>query len=131
MKKKYQGFDRRKFVRLDYVSPLVYKICKKENIDKLLKGNTSNISESGILCNMEDKVNEDDILWLSFDKETIEFCKKLEETSLVYQGGVVGKVVRVEQKEDGKYNVGIRFITREEYNSTHIYPQIYFLDEKN
>lgn len=131
MKKKYQGIDRRKFVRLDYVSPLVYKICKKENIDKLMKGNTSNISESGILCNMEDKVNEDDILWLSFDKETIEFCKKLEETSLVYQGGVVGKVVRVEQKQDGKYNVGIRFITREEYNSTHIYPQIYFLNEKN
>ena len=131
MKKKYQGIDRRKFVRLDYVSPLVYKICKKENIDKLLKGNTSNISESGMLCNMEDKVNEDDILWLSFDKESIEFCKKLEETSLVYQGGVVGKVVRVEQKQDGKYNVGIRFITREEYNSTHIYPQIYFLDEKN
>jgi c-di-GMP-binding flagellar brake protein YcgR len=131
MDKKYSGADRRKFVRLDYVNPLVYKICKKETIDRLLKGYTSNISESGILCNINDKVDEDDILWLSFDRETIEICKKLEETSLVYQGGIVGKVVRVEKKEDGRYNVGIKFITREEYNSTHIYPQIYFLDEKN
>ena len=58
MKKKYQGIDRRKFVRLDYVSPLVYKICKKENIDKLLKGNTSNISESG-MCIYSDSAHDE------------------------------------------------------------------------
>ncbi len=54
----YNGKERRKFVRLDYLSPLAYKVCKKSTISKILKGYTSNISQSGLLCNIKDKVKK-------------------------------------------------------------------------
>jgi len=128
MEKNYKGPERRKFVRLDYVSPLAYKVCRQETISKLLEGYTSDVSQSGVLCNIKEKVNKDDILWLSFDRDTLAICEALEKRSLIYQSGVVGKVARVEQKNNGEYSVGIQFITREEKNLTHIYPKIHFLE---
>jgi c-di-GMP-binding flagellar brake protein YcgR len=122
----YAGPERREFIRLDYVSPMGLKVCSIETISKLLSGYTSDISQAGLLCSVKEKVSQDDILWLSFDRSTLEFCRELEKRVLVYQNGVIGKVVRVELKDDN-YNVGVRFITVEEKNSTHIYPKIHFL----
>jgi len=131
MKEKvYKGPERRQFLRLDYVTPLAYKVCKKKTLSILLQGYTSNISQSGLLCNIKDSVKKDDILWVSFDRTTLNVCEDLEKRSLIYQNGVIGKVVRAERKIDGSYNVGIQFITREEKNLTNIYPQIYFLERK-
>ncbi len=127
MKKNYTGLERRKFIRLDYVIPLDYKICKEETVSKLLEGYTVNVSESGLLCSMKTKVNKDDILWLCFDRPTLTFCEEMEKRVLIYQNGIVGRAARIEHKDDGSYNVGIQFITREEKNLTNIYPKIYFL----
>ncbi len=121
--------ERRQFVRLDYVKPVAYKVCKPETIDKILAGYTSNVSEAGVLCRIRQKVNPDDILWLSFDRGTLIICEELEKRSLIYQSGVVGKVVRVEPHDDGTYSVGIQFITREEKEESHILPKIAFLTE--
>ena len=126
----YKGAERRKFVRLDYVSPLACKVCKKETVSKLLEGYTANISQSGLLCNIKDKVKKDDLLWLSFDKDTLNICGDVEKRSLIYQNGVIGKVVRAEQKNDGTYDIGIQFLTREEKNLTYIYPKSYFIEKK-
>jgi len=123
----YRGPERRKFVRLDYITPLEYKVCKKETVSKLLAGYTADISQSGISCNIKDKVHKDDLLWLSFDRDTLTICGELEKRALIYQNGVIGKVVRIEPKEGNSYNIGILFITREEKNLTHIYPKIYFI----
>ncbi len=118
--------ERRQFVRLDYASPLAYKICKKETIFKLLEGYTSNISKSGVLCTIKDKVHKDDIVWLCFDRSTLSICREIEQRSWVYQNGIIGKVTRVEHKHDNAYSVGVRFITREEKGDTHILPPIHF-----
>ncbi|MFA5411220.1 MAG: PilZ domain-containing protein [Candidatus Omnitrophota bacterium] len=131
MKDSYQGPERRKFIRMDYATPLAYKVCKKETLSELLKGYTSDISQSGLLCSMKDKVSKDDIVWLSFDRATLSMCRELEQQSLIYQNGVIGKVVRVEAKDHRGFNVGIQFITRKEENLSHIYPKIYFLKEEN
>lgn len=122
----YNGSERREFARLIYVTPLMFKVCKKEVLDKLLQGYTSDISEAGLLCNIRENVNNDDILWLSFDRATLNICEELDRRSLIYQNGIIGKVVRIEPQEDGTYNVGIQFVTREEKNITHIYPKIKF-----
>lgn len=115
----YQGQEHRKFIRLDYVKPLAYKICKKETIDKLLEGYTSNVSEAGLLCNLQDKINPNDILWLCFDRDTLTVCQDLEKRSVIYQNGIIGKVVRTEPQEDGSCEVGVQFITREEKTAWH------------
>ena len=133
MKKKtaYKGRERRKFVRLNYLAPLAYKVCKKSTISKILKGYTSNISQSGLLCNVKGKVKKNDIMWISFNREMLGICTDLETRSLIYQNGIVGKVARIQHKRNGSYDVGIQFITREEKNLTNIYPKVYFLEKED
>jgi c-di-GMP-binding flagellar brake protein YcgR len=120
MNEPYQGSERRQFVRLDYVTPLDYKVCKKETITKLLQGYTSNVSKTGLLCTIKQKVEPEDILWLVFDRDTLSVCMDAEKSSLVYQNGIIGKVVRVELKENNTYKVGIHFITREEKGKSDV-----------
>ena len=126
-KEKYHGIERRNFIRLEHVSPLSYKVCKPEIIAKLLEGYTGDVSEAGLFCTLQHKVNLGEILWLSFDRSTLIVCEELEKRSLIYQNGVIGKVVRVKKEGADSYNVGVRFITREERNDTHIYPKMHFL----
>ncbi len=124
----YSGPERRKFPRLEFSTPLAYKVCKPEIIEKLLEGYTSDVSPAGLLCNIKLRVNQGDILWLSFDRATLIFCEELEKRSLIYQNGVIGKVVRINHKpHDDVYEIGINFITREEKDDRHIYPKIHFL----
>jgi len=110
--------------------PLAYKVCKEETITKLMEGYTANISESGLLCSIKDKVVEGDILWLSFDRSTLSMCTQLESKSLIYQSGIIGKVVRMESLENDVFHVGIQFLTREEKNLSHIYPKIHFFKDQ-
>lgn len=126
MNQGYSGPERRQFVRLDHTTPLAYKVCKKETLSKLLKGYTSDVSQSGLLCNIKDKVSKNDILWLSFDRATLNICEEMEKRSLIYQNGVIGKVVRADHKSDGTYDVGVQFITREEKDSPHIFAAVKF-----
>ena len=123
----YLGPERRDFLRLDYVTPLNYKVCKEETINKLLEGYTVNVSQSGLMCSIEQPVRLDDILWLSFDKTILNICEELEQRAWVYQNGIIGKVVRIMLRDDSAYELGIKFLTREEQSSTHIYPQTHFL----
>lgn len=130
MKNTYSGPERREFVRLDYVTPLDFKVCKKETIFNLLTGYTSDISQAGLLCKIKEKVNINDILWLSFNRATLSICEELEKRILIYQNGIIGKVVWIECKNHDNYVVGVKFITREEKNLTHIYPKIHFIEKK-
>jgi c-di-GMP-binding flagellar brake protein YcgR len=132
MKVSYKGPQRREFIRLDCVSPIAYKVCKTETLSKLLQGYSVNVSNAGLLCNIKDKVNIEDILWLSFDKSILIICEEIERRSMIYQNGVIGKVVRIADKDNGTFDIGVKFITRQEKNLDNIYPDIHFLlkDEK-
>jgi len=129
MNKKYTGPERRHFVRLDYSTPFACKVCKKQTISKLLQGYTADVSQAGVLCNIKDKVKKGDILWLSFDRSTLSICSEIEKRSLIYQNGIIGKVVRIDDRKDKGYDVGVQFVTREEKNLTNIYPKIHFLQQ--
>ena len=124
----YTGPERRKFPRLEHVTPLNYKICNPQIIAKLLQGYTSDISPAGLLCDIKDKVKVDDILWLVFDRDTLSFCQDIEKRSLIYQHGVIGKVVRVDTDRSDSFRVGVQFITREERSDSLICNRIDFLE---
>ncbi|MBI4982400.1 MAG: PilZ domain-containing protein [Candidatus Omnitrophica bacterium] len=123
----FSGPERRQFVRLDYAAPLAYKVCKKATISNILQGYTVNISQSGALCKINDKVKKNDLLWISFDRSALDICKDIESNVAIYQNGIIGKVMRIERNDDKAYNVGIRFITREEKNLSNIFPKVHFL----
>jgi uncharacterized protein (DUF927 family) len=123
----FSGPERRQFVRLDYAAPLAYKVCKKATISNILQGYTVNVSQSGALCKINDKVKKNDLLWISFDRSALDICKDIESNVAIYQNGIIGKVMRIERNDDKAYNVGIRFITREEKNLSNIFPKVHFL----
>ena len=126
MDRKYTGKERREFLRLDYVTPFACKVCSRETIRKILQGYTSDISQAGAMCRIKEKVNKDDILWISFDRSTLTICEELEKKSLIYQNGIIGKVVRVIHNDNATFDVGIKFLTKEEKNQTNIFPKIHF-----
>lgn len=126
MEEAYSGTERRGFIRLDYATPLDFKVCKKTTIDKLIQGYTVNISEAGLCCNIKDRVNLDDILWISFDRNALNIYSQIEKRALIYQNGIIGKVVRIKPRDE-EYDVGVQFLTREEKNLTHIYPKVHFI----
>jgi len=114
----YDGSDRRDTLRLDYLTPLAYKICKEQTLSKLLEGYTVNVSEAGLLCNIKDKVNLEDILWLSFDRGVLIVCEELEKQEFDLSERCYRKVVRIEDTPGGTFHVGVKFITRQEKNRT-------------
>lgn len=126
----YTDKERRGFVRLSYSVPLDFKVCKRKTISRLLEGYTSDISQSGVLCNIKDKVKKGDIIWLCFDRATLNICAELEKRAFIYQGGIVGRVARVGSKGNKTYDVGIQFIARKEDNLTHIYPKAHFIKQE-
>ncbi|MCX5709275.1 MAG: PilZ domain-containing protein, partial [Candidatus Omnitrophica bacterium] len=117
----------REFVRIEYATPLAYKVCRKETVSKLLQGYTSDVSQSGLLCKIGEKVNKDDIIWLSFDRAVLGICEEIEKRVFIYQNGIIGKVARVETLTPGTFDVGVHFIIREEKNNTNIFPKVHFL----
>lgn len=123
----YDGQERREFVRIEYATPLAYKVCRKETVSKLLQGYTSDVSQSGLLCKIGEKVNKDDIIWLSFDRAVLGICEEIEKRVFIYQNGIIGKVARVETLTPGTFDVGVHFIIREEKNNTNIFPKVHFL----
>jgi c-di-GMP-binding flagellar brake protein YcgR len=130
MNMEYKGAERRQFIRMEHITPLAYKICRQETIDKLLQGYTVDISQSGLLCHIKNRVRKDDIVWLSFERSTLNIFEETEKRSLIYQNGIIGKVVRIEHRNDDTYNVGLRFITREEKNSSNVYPLFNFIEQQ-
>lgn len=110
----YNGPEKREHIRIDYCKPLAYKVVKRETVAKLLEGYTVNVSEAGLLCTINDKVNIQDIMWLSFDRNVLQICEEIERNSLIYQNGVIGKVVRIDGTGNGSFEVGVKFLTRED-----------------
>jgi hypothetical protein len=130
MESDYSGSEKREFARLPFSKPLAYKVCKKETLSKLLEGYTVNVSTAGLLCTLKDKVNLEDILWLSFDKSILVICSEMEKKSLIYQNGVIGKVVRINQIENQDYDVGVKFITRVEKDALEVRSRISQLENE-
>ena len=130
MKITFKGKERRDFIRLGYSSPLAFKVCKQKTVSTLLEGYTSDISQSGVLCSVKEKVKKGDLVWLSFDRSTLNICEEIEKRALIYQSGIIGRVARVKQKDKNNFDVGVRFITREEENLTHIFPKVHFMNQE-
>jgi len=114
MDSEFKGDERRQFLRLPYKTPLPYKVCKKETISKMLQGYTQNISLAGLMCNIKEKVPLKSTVWLGLDIGTLNICEDLEKRCIIQQKGILGKVVWADKKKNGSYDVGLRFLTREE-----------------
>ena len=111
--------ERREFFRLDYKSPLEFRSYSPKALEKTIpatKAVSENVSQSGVLFQIENTPpNVSSILWMNLDIRTLKICKEIEQRALIFNNGILGRVVRVEEdpKNLNVYNVGVCFLTQD------------------
>lgn len=116
--------DKREFLRYRCDKPLHFKILlsPKDNssASKLLSGISKNLSISGILFASNNCPDISSVLALDLDYRTTGICREIEENTLIIGNKLIGKVVRIEEKDGGAYNVGAAFIKKSDQISPEI-----------
>lgn len=120
--------ERRQFFRLHFNTPLQFKsYSAKEKTagttQPVLRGNTQNISQSGVLFRTGERPPQlSSIVWMDLDIRTLKICQEIEERALIFNNGLLGKVVRVEEdeKQSDTYDVGVCFLTQDQKNSREV-----------
>lgn len=118
MEKKFVGADRRNFLRYDFNKPLKYntiKAVEKEAFaTSLMDAISKNLSASGILfvTNVAKAPDISSLLALDLDFKTASVCEEIEQSVLVLDNKVIGRVVRIEDNEDGTCGIGVAFLKK-------------------
>ncbi len=109
--------ERRAFFRYRYENPIQYKILntpKSENTSGAVPVGavSKNLSASGILFSSKHLPQMSSILELELDYRTSQICQEIEESALIINNKLLGKVVRIEEGENGYYDIGVAFIKK-------------------
>jgi hypothetical protein len=114
----YQGSERRKFLRCNYEQFFDYNTVNlskdKKFMSSLISAVTRNLSGSGMLFSTAEAPQLSSLLVLSLDCQTARVCQEIERNALVVNNRILGKVVRIEERQDGAYDVGVAFVTKAE-----------------
>lgn len=115
--------DRREYFRINFKTPVEFKIYPSKSGPQAQRGSSQNISQSGILFQIESKPPQlSSLVWMNLDIRTLSICREIEKRALVLNNGLVGKVVRVEEDADNGnvYDVGVCFLTQEQKDSREV-----------
>ena len=116
----YIGKDRREFLRYDYERPLHYSTITttsdKNLISKLIGAVAKNLSGTGILFTAKSaEVPEiSSLIILDLDYKTARVCQEIDTRALILNNKLLGRVVRIEDNENGMCDIGVAFITKSE-----------------
>lgn len=110
--------EKREFFRYRCEKPVSYKIVlgprQSNPASKAIEGISKNLSASGILFTSSFIPEISSILRLELDYRTTNICREIEEQAVIVGNSLIGKVVRIEDNDDGRYNVGVAFIKKSE-----------------
>jgi hypothetical protein len=88
-----------------------------------LEGTTRNISQNGVLFQTDDSPPQlSSIVWMSLDMRTLKICQEIESKALIFNNGVLGKVVRVEEdtQSDNTYDIGVCFLRKDQKGNEEV-----------
>ena len=125
---KIESQDRREFFRLTFKSPLKYRSYAAGTGEVAAKdadseaGTSKNISTSGVLFQTQAPPKVSSILWMNLDIRTLKICQEIERRVLIFNNGILGRVVRIEEDpaKGNVYNVGVCFITQDKKDSKEV-----------
>ena len=118
----YSERDRREFFRLNYSQPLQFRTCGHDST-ATTEAASRNISPTGILLRTENRPPAiSSLLWLDLDIRTLKICQEIEGKALIFNNGLIGKVVRVEEDPEGEnsFDVGVCFVRKDESKSRDV-----------
>jgi uncharacterized protein YqgV (UPF0045/DUF77 family) len=108
--------ERREFFRYGCDKPVKFTIVPTardgRSGSKFLDGVSKNLSASGILFTSKLLPEISSIVALKLDYRTTNICSEIEEHALIIDNVLVGKVVRIDDNNDGTYNIGVAFMKR-------------------
>ncbi len=109
--KTYKRLERREFLRVDFETSVKYSVCSDEQVTSAASGLTKNISASGILFTTNQKLDVGTYIAISLDKHTLTDVVEIDDSVIVVDSKLLGKVVRTEELvADKKYDIGISFL---------------------
>ena len=111
-----QKAERREFFRVPYATSLKYKAYNESSTSATVQ----NVSQSGILFQTEQEPPKlSSIVWLNLDMRTLKICQEIESRALIFNNGILGKVVRVEEDADSEksYDIGVCFLRKDQGNT--------------
>ncbi len=114
--------ERREFFRVKFETPIQFKSYSSDQDPAKRSGLPSSgvsqdISQSGILFQTNNTPPEiSSILWMHLDIRTLKICQEIEKRAIIFNDGLLGKVVRVEEdaKNQNVYEVGVCFLTQDQ-----------------
>ena len=112
----YAGKERREFFRYRHEGQAHFKeISPKDwSLSDLARAATRNLSVSGMLFTSEYPPRMSSIILLDVDYRTTKICEEIEERALIVNNRLLGKVVRIEDNDNGSYDIGVAFIKKSE-----------------
>ena len=135
----YTDSERREFFRLNYKTPIRFKSYEAKELQKTAKlvgpldGTTRNISQNGVLFQTEENPPQlSSIVWMNLDMRTLKICQEIEAKALIFNNGVLGKVVRVEEdtNNNNTYDIGVCFLRKDQKDSSEVREALGQLNQK-
>ena len=117
MSGEYSGSEKREFFRYRHEKPAVFKEITDSGhaaVSDLAKAVTKDLSASGMLFTSEYPPRLSSIIVLDVDYRTSRICEEIESRALILNNKLLGKVVRIEDNDNGSYDIGVAFIKKSE-----------------
>ncbi len=114
MSDNYNGLEKREFFRYRHEKPANFReISGSDNaISDLANAITRDLSASGMLFTSEYPPRLSSIIVLDVDYHTSRLCEEIEDRALILNNKLLGKVVRIEDNDNGSYDVGVAFVRK-------------------
>ncbi|RKY42588.1 MAG: hypothetical protein DRP85_02320 [Candidatus Makaraimicrobium thalassicum] len=112
------GEEKREFLRMDYETPLNFRVLSGDKLTAKSDVFSRNISACGLLfrTSRESSIPAlSSIVWIELDQKMMNICAEIEADLIIHKSGVFGRVVRIAEGEPGKsYDIGICFLRKKD-----------------
>jgi c-di-GMP-binding flagellar brake protein YcgR len=119
-----EGDDKREFLRVDYETPLNFKVLKDEKLTSKSDISSINVSACGLLfrTSTDSSIPSlSSIVWIELDSKMMNICAEIEGDLIIHKNGVFGRVVRIAEGEPGKsYDIGVCFLRKTDMSEEEI-----------
>lgn len=110
--------DQREFLRVDYETPLNFKVLRNDKLITRSEVISRNISANGLLFRTSSDTSIpalSSIVWIELDPKMMNVCTEIENDLIIHNNGVYGRVVRIAEGEPGKsYDIGVCFLRKKD-----------------
>ncbi|MFC1480200.1 hypothetical protein ACFL5Y_01985 [Candidatus Omnitrophota bacterium] len=116
--------EKREFLRIDYETPLNFKVLSGEKLAAKADVFSRNVSACGLLfrTSSESSIPSlSSIVWIELDPKMMNICAEIEADLVIHKNGVFGRVVRIAEGEPGKsFDVGVCFLRKKNITEEEI-----------